>query len=166
MLLRLSLLLLALAVSVMAQTSSDKSPQTPPAPSIFDATLDEAGAKTPEISTNDLKMILGEHSATVLDTRPPKEFAASHIPGAVNVPFLENGDARGTFRPTAELAERFRAAVGSLSADRVVCYCGSGVTACQDVLALEHAGLHGAKLYAGSWSEWSSAPHRPVATSE
>jgi len=82
---RLPVLLLALTLSATAQTSSDKSPQTPPAPSIFDATLDEAGTKTPEISTNDLKRILGEHSATVLDTRPQKEFAVSHIPGAMNV---------------------------------------------------------------------------------
>jgi len=83
--LRLPLLLLALTVSATAQTTPDKSSQTPPAPSIFDATLDEAGAKTPEISTNDLKRILGEHSATVLDTRPQKEFAVSHIPGPMNV---------------------------------------------------------------------------------
>ena len=84
MLLRFSLLL-ALTASATAQTASDKPPQTPPAPSIFDATLDEAGAKTPEISTNDLKRTLAEHSATVLDTRPQKEFAVSHIPGAMNV---------------------------------------------------------------------------------
>jgi len=85
MLLRLSLLLFGLTLSTFAQNSAAKSPQTPPGPSIFDATLDEAGAKTPEISTNDLKRTLGEHSATVLDTRPQKEFAVSHIPGAQNV---------------------------------------------------------------------------------
>lgn len=85
MLLRLSLLLLALTASANAQTASEKPAQAPPAPSIFDATLDEAGAKTPEISTNDLKRVLAEHSATVLDTRPQKEFAVSHIPGAMNV---------------------------------------------------------------------------------
>src|SRR5437868_13391854 len=84
MLTRLSFLLLAISVSAVAQTSPEKQ-QTPPAPSIFDATLNEAGAKTPEISTNDLKRILGEHSATVLDTRPQKEFTVSHIPGAMNV---------------------------------------------------------------------------------
>jgi thiosulfate/3-mercaptopyruvate sulfurtransferase len=48
--------------------------------------------------------------------------------------------------------------------DRVICYCGSGVTACHNLLALEHAGLEGSKLYPGSWSEWASDPHRPVAT--
>jgi len=51
---------------------------------------------------------------------------------------------------------------GDTPADRIVCYCGSGVTACHNLLALEHAGLHGATLYAGSWSEWSSDPSRPV----
>ena len=51
---------------------------------------------------------------------------------------------------------------GDTPADRVVCYCGSGVTACHNLLALEHAGLKGAKLYAGSWSEWSADESRPV----
>jgi len=85
MLLRFSLLLIGLSMLSVAQTTSSPSSQTPPAPSIFDATLDEAGAKTPEISTNDLKRVLAEHSATVLDSRPQKEFATSHIPGAMNV---------------------------------------------------------------------------------
>lgn len=85
MLSRLSLLLLAISLSGVAQTNAGRPQQSPPAPSIFDATLNEAGAKTPEISTNDLKKILGDHSATVLDTRPQKEFAVSHIPGAMNV---------------------------------------------------------------------------------
>jgi thiosulfate/3-mercaptopyruvate sulfurtransferase len=53
--------------------------------------------------------------------------------------------------------------IGAVSPDHVVCYCGSGVTACHNVLAFEHAGLRGTKLYAGSWSEWSSDPKRPVA---
>jgi len=82
---KFSLLLFGLTLSTFAQTSAAKSPQTPPGPSIFDATLGEAGTKTPEISTNDLKRVLAEHSATVLDTRPQKEFAVSHIPGAMNV---------------------------------------------------------------------------------
>src|SRR5436190_21758269 len=79
MLFRLSLLLLGLAFSSFAQTVAGT------APNIFDSTLSESGAKTPELSTNDLKKIIANHSATVLDTRPQKEFAISHIPGAVNV---------------------------------------------------------------------------------
>jgi thiosulfate/3-mercaptopyruvate sulfurtransferase len=107
----------------------------------------------------------------LLDARAPERFSgevepidkvAGHIPGAVNLPFLHNLNSQGTFRSSADLEGRFRAAIGAASPDHVVCYCGSGVTACQNVLALEHAGLHGAKLYAGSWSEWSSDPSRPV----
>jgi thiosulfate/3-mercaptopyruvate sulfurtransferase len=52
--------------------------------------------------------------------------------------------------------------VGDVPGDRIVCYCGSGVTACHNLLAFEHAGLKGAKLFAGSWSEWSSDPSRPI----
>ena len=59
-------------------------------------------------------------------------------------------------------ASGWRESIGDVAADRVVCYCGSGVTACHNLLALEHAGLTGAKLYAGSWSEWSADPSRPV----
>src|SRR4051812_1436941 len=79
MLFRISLLLLELALSSLAQNTSSA------APNIFDATLTESGAKTPEISTKELKKILADRSATVLDTRPQKEFAVSHIPGAMNV---------------------------------------------------------------------------------
>ena len=82
------------------------------------------------------------------------------------IPFLENVTAHVSFRSADDLAGRFRKAIGSVSADHVVNYCGSGVTACQNILALEHAGLHGAKLYAGSWSEWSSDPSRPVERSD
>src|SRR5262245_28213269 len=111
----------------------------------------------------------------LIDARAPERFrgeiapidkVAGHIPGAINVPFLENLGATGTFKPAAELAERFHKAVGSVPTDHVVVYCGSGVTACQNLLAMEHAGLHGARLYAGSWSEWSSDPSRPTATSK
>lgn len=107
----------------------------------------------------------------LVDARAPERFrgevepidrAAGHIPGAANLPFVENLK-QGVFRSSADLAARFRDAVGPVTPDHIVCYCGSGVTACQNVLALEHAGLHGAKLYAGSWSEWSSDPSRPVA---
>jgi rhodanese-related sulfurtransferase len=79
MLFRLSFLLLGLAVSCFAQSTSGA------APNIFDSTLNEPSVKTANISTNELKKVLADHSATVLDTRPQKEFAVSHIPGAMNV---------------------------------------------------------------------------------
>jgi thiosulfate/3-mercaptopyruvate sulfurtransferase len=90
----------------------------------------------------------------------PIDPRAGHIPGAVNMPYVENL-AGGVFRPPAELRARF-AAAGAGEREPIV-YCGSGVTACHDLLALELAGLRG-RLYAGSWSEWSSDPSLPVAT--
>ena len=95
----------------------------------------------------------------------PIDPRAGHIPGAVNLPFAGNltADAIPVFRPPDQLLARF-AAVG---ADRnlPVVYCGSGVTACHDLLALHAAGLRG-RLYAGSWSEWSADPSLPIATGE
>jgi thiosulfate/3-mercaptopyruvate sulfurtransferase len=96
--------------------------------------------------------------------REPIDPRAGHIPGAVHGAFADNlVDAR--FRGTDELRERF-AALGAFDADRVVFYCGSGVTACHNVLALTLAGRDDAQLYEGSWSDWSSDPSRPVATGD
>lgn len=92
----------------------------------------------------------------------PIDKVAGHIPGAINHPFLTNLTENGTYRTPEALRVRLGESIGDTPPDRVVCYCGSGVTACANLLALEHAGLTGAKLYAGSWSEWSSDPVRPV----
>ena len=94
-----------------------------------------------------------------VDPRP------GHIPGARNAPWQGNVDAEGRFRDPAELRERF-SGVGVDDPERVVVYCGSGVTACHDLLALELAGLGGARLYPGSWSEWSGHPDAPAAVGE
>jgi thiosulfate/3-mercaptopyruvate sulfurtransferase len=94
----------------------------------------------------------------------PVDPRAGHIPGAVNLPFAGNLlSPGGFFRPAAELRARFEAAGIGPDAD-VVAYCGSGVSACHDLLALEMAGLGPGRLYPGSWSQWSSDPSRPVAT--
>ena len=107
----------------------------------------------------------------LVDARAPERFrgdvepldkVAGHIPGAVNHCYQTNLDAEGSFRSPEELRAHMQATLGDHPADRIVCYCGSGVTACHNLLALEHAGLTGARLYAGSWSEWSSDPARPV----
>ena len=66
--------------------------------------------------------------------------------------------------PAAELRQRWSTVLGSLPSAAVIAMCGSGVTACHNLLALEHAGLGGGRLYAGSWSEWIRDPHRPIAT--
>jgi thiosulfate/3-mercaptopyruvate sulfurtransferase len=107
----------------------------------------------------------------LLDARSPERFRgeqetldriAGHIPGAANHFFMWNLKDDGTFRSPDEIREGLRASIGDVPPDRVICYCGSGVTACQNLLALEHAGLGGARLFPGSWSEWASDPSRPV----
>ena len=91
----------------------------------------------------------------------PLDKKAGHVPGALNRPFSDNLDASGRFKPVAELRAVFEA-FGAAPAT-VVHQCGSGVTACHNLLAMEAAGLPGSVLYPGSWSEWSSDPARPIA---
>jgi len=109
-------------------------------------------------------------AVTLLDARAPERFRgevepldarAGHIPGARSRFFKDNLDASGRFRPADELRAAYRAF--GASPERFVHQCGSGVTACHNVLAMEAAGLGGSALYPGSWSEWSSDPTRPVA---
>jgi thiosulfate/3-mercaptopyruvate sulfurtransferase len=91
----------------------------------------------------------------------PIDPVAGHIPGAVSAPTTENVGAHGCFLPAGELRERF-GGLGVREGSRVGVYCGSGVSAAHEVLALAAAGIP-AELYVGSWSEWSSDPDRPVA---
>ena len=109
----------------------------------------------------------------LIDARGAERFAgrnetldpvAGHVPGARNRPFLDNLGADGRFLPADVLRQQFTTLLGSTNASSVVAMCGSGVTACHNLLALEHAGFSGARLYAGSWSEWIRDPRRPVAT--
>lgn len=93
----------------------------------------------------------------------PLDPVAGPVPGAINRPFTTNLEA-GRFRPAAQLRAEFDAVLEGRAPQDLVVMCGSGVTACHHLLALEHAGLHGAKLFAGSWSAWVSDPSRPVAT--
>jgi thiosulfate/3-mercaptopyruvate sulfurtransferase len=93
----------------------------------------------------------------------PIDLVAGHIPGAVNLPFAGNLGPDGRFLPPDALAARYREALGARAPASLIVHCGSGVTACHALLALEHAGLPGARLYVGSWSEWSRAG-RPIAT--
>lgn len=110
-------------------------------------------------------------SNVVLDAREPVRFRGEtepvdprpgHIPGARNLPCRDNVDANGRFLPVEELRERF-AAVGVTEGADVISYCGSGVTACHNLIALEHAGLGRGRLYPGSWSQYSGDPARPAA---
>jgi thiosulfate/3-mercaptopyruvate sulfurtransferase len=92
----------------------------------------------------------------------PVDPVAGHIPGAISAPTAQNVNPDGTFRPAGDLAARF-AALGAAAGGAVGAYCGSGVTAAHEVLALSLAGIPAA-LYVGSWSEWITDPSRPVAT--
>ncbi|MBA3532607.1 MAG: sulfurtransferase [Ardenticatenales bacterium] len=96
----------------------------------------------------------------------PIDRVAGHIPGARNRPFAQNLAPAGTLRPAEELAETWQSALGTHAAEEVVVYCGSGVTACHNLLALEVSGLSGARLFVPSWSGWSASPERPVAVGE
>lgn len=89
---------------------------------------------------------------------------AGHIPGARNFFFQRNLTPENRFRSIEELKAEWLALLGGTPPHDAVMYCGSGVSACHNLLALEHAGLTGARLYSGSWSEWSSSPERPIAT--
>lgn len=88
---------------------------------------------------------------------------AGHVPGAINRPYAQNL-ADGRFKTPAQLAEEFRALLGTHAPEETMVMCGSGVTACHHLLAMERAGLRGAKLFTGSWSGWIADPARPVAT--
>jgi len=92
----------------------------------------------------------------------PLDKVAGHIPGSINSPFEDNLDMRGNFLPAEELRAHYESLLHGARPDEVIHLCGSGVTACHNLLALEIAGLSGGKLYAGSWSEWITDPSRPI----
>lgn len=94
----------------------------------------------------------------------PLDPVAGHIPGAVNRPYTDNFDGEGKFKPAAQLKTEFEALLPDRDAQGAIVYCGSGVSAVPDLIALELAGYRNVRLYAGSWSEWSRTPGRPVAT--
>jgi thiosulfate/3-mercaptopyruvate sulfurtransferase len=111
--------------------------------------------------------------ALLIDARAPERFegrsetidrVAGHIPGAANHFFKQNLAADGTMLPPDTLRANFERLLSGRPPGDAVMYCGSGVTACQNLLAMEHAGLPGTRLYVGSWSEWSSDPSRPIET--
>lgn len=124
------------------------------------------------LSTDEVLEVVHDHSRGLLmDARGPARFrgdeepidpVAGHVPGAVNLPFAANLAPDGRFNAPATLRHRFEAALGDFSPDQAVSMCGSGVTACHNLLAMELAGMKHAKLYAGSWSEWIRDKARPV----
>ena len=95
----------------------------------------------------------------------PMDSVAGHIPYALNRPFQSNLDKSGLFLSIEKLRSQFQLLIDNMPPENVVHYCGSGVTACHNLLAMEYAGLRGSKLYAGSWSEWIRNQNRPIAKS-
>jgi len=115
------------------------------------------------------------HGDVLVDVRGAERFAgrvepldavAGHVPGAVNLPYLQNLGPDDRFLSAPALAQVWRERAGITAGRGIVCMCGSGVTACQGLLALEAAGIPGGRLYAGSWSEWIRDPSRPVARND
>jgi len=124
------------------------------------------------VTAAEVQQALADRSIALVDARGADRFAgenetidpvAGHVPGATNRPFAKNLDARSRFLPADELRRQWSAHLGTRPVSEVVTMCGSGVTACHNLLALELAGMPGARLYAGSWSEWIRDPSRPVA---
>jgi len=125
------------------------------------------------VNSSDVERMIDVDGGLIIDSRASDRYrgenetidpVAGHIPGAISAPYQDNLDANGFFLSQEELRARFLSILGNFPAGEAVFYCGSGVTAAHNLLALAHAGLGQARLYAGSWSEWITDPNRPVAT--
>lgn len=123
------------------------------------------------ISSEELLTHLGTPDRLLIDVRAAERYCgevepldriAGHIPGALNLPLQKSLDDEGNFLPAQQLQKLFHDALGDHPPGSVAVMCGSGVTACHTLLAMQVAGITGAKLYAGSWSEWITDPRRPV----
>ncbi|WP_026471849.1 sulfurtransferase [Alkanindiges illinoisensis] len=123
------------------------------------------------VDSNNVLAHLGKPNRVLIDARLPSRFKgleepidtkAGHIPGAINLPFNENLE-HGFWRSKEDLKARFEHFLDPALDREIVCYCGSGITACHNILAFAHAGLAEPLLYAGSWSEWIVDDERPIA---
>ena len=146
------------------EVSADVAPRTP-------GNVSDRPALTRTVTVDDVVANLTSGVSVVIDARAPDRFrgenetidpVGGHIPGAKNRFFKDNLNADGTFKPAEQLWEAF-APLSDVPTSAIM-QCGSGVTACHNLLAMEVAGLPGAALYPGSWSEWCADPKRPVAT--
>lgn len=124
------------------------------------------------VTAADVERIRQEPGWLLVDVRAPERFRgevepldklAGHIPGAVNLPYMNNLQPDLTFKPAYELREMYRNLLDDRPVERTVLYCGSGVTSIHSLLAMKHAGLGEGKIYMGSWSEWIAPGDRPVA---
>lgn len=118
-------------------------------------------ASIDEVATSTAVVLDARDRARYRGDTEPLDARAGHLPGARNLPCRDNVDGRGRLLPADVLRARF-AALGIDQATTVISSCGSGVTACHTLLALEHVGLGSGRLYPGSWSQWSADPARPA----
>lgn len=133
-----------------------------------------AGWQLPTASIEDVDRARSDQATVIIDVREayrykgesePIDHVAGHIPGAINIPYVNNLDGDGTFHSAEKLREGFRAILGDAEKQNIVVHCGSGVTACHTLLAMNLAGLPMGRLYVGSWSEWSRN-QKPIATGD
>ncbi|HHQ14157.1 MAG TPA: sulfurtransferase [Chromatiales bacterium] len=126
----------------------------------------------PEVDARQVHDALQTGTATLIDVRASERFngehepldkVAGHVPGALNLPLTVNLDEQGRFHSPEQLRQIYQPLSDGQKARQLICMCGSGVSACHSLLAMEIAGLPGASLYVGSWSDWISDPSRPVA---
>lgn len=148
-------------------------PTTSDIPELVDGDFSASPRGNLWLTTDQMVTALHGGRDLIIDARTPERYSgelepldpvAGHIPGAVNVPFAGNLDDSGRFLSAKELEKRFRDVLTGISPESVVHMCGSGVTACHNLLAMEIAGLSGSHLYVGSWSEWVTDPSRPIAS--
>ncbi|MDR0441521.1 MAG: sulfurtransferase [Candidatus Accumulibacter sp.] len=141
-------------------------------PPVLGSAKFEARVRDWTISADQVLGKLEKSEFFLIDARAPDRFrgenegmdpVGGHIPGARNRFFRDNLDAAGKFLPAKKLRRQFLNLLAGSEPEQVVMYCGSGVTACHNLLAMELAGMPGARLYAGSWSEWCADPARPIA---
>lgn len=152
------------AWQAMAAGTPGDTPASPPPP---------PEARPTTVTMSELRPHVAGRTWTLLDARAPDRFDGSnetidprggHIPGARNAPFADNLTADGRFADRASLRRRFESLLAGREDQPTVCYCGSGVTAAHNILAMVHAGLPEPALYAGSWSEWITDPDNPIET--
>jgi thiosulfate/3-mercaptopyruvate sulfurtransferase len=138
----------------------------------FERTTFVPGPVRATVNATGVAASIPRHDLVLLDARAAERYrgevepidpVAGHIPGALNRPSSRNIGADGTFRPPRELRSEFDAMLHGRRAEDVVHYCGSGISACHNILAMAIAGYPLTRLYPGSWSEWSADPKRPVA---
>lgn len=153
-------------------TTLESGPERPVPPAIRAAAQGTLSADaSAALEAAEVEARLQDPGFLLIDARAPERFTgtvepidsvAGHVAGAVNQPFSANLAADGRFLPAEHLRRLWEKRLAGKSPPQVAAMCGSGVTACHNLLSLEVAGLHGAKLYAGSWSEWIRDPTRPV----